>query len=446
MNVEAMHGLAVIIIPIIVIGLLKRSTITAAVATVFYLFVAFYLLNRIDEAVSFWISGAYTGSLISMVVLASIYFYNVYKYLGYERRIAGLLKEKREVQLSLATFFAGFIEGVSGFGIPVAVVAPLLYAMGVPAVVAVSSVMVGHTWAVPFASMGVPTAVLATLTETDVFELSTLTGIYMSFSLAVVVVVISRLLKTPVIRTIIYALMSFLVYPIAIALGPITGSVAGITLFTISTIEALGFSDTLKVLSELKPYLFLTIVLMTASFLGFRGLEVASFLIALSGVIVQLVSKRIGKEPVVNAVRMAWKPFLAITLFASAAEMAGKGGFMYSLAQVIASSVGIYYFYAVPLIGALGAYFTGSNTTSNIVFAKLQEGYAEFIGVNKPQLLALQNTGGGIGSMSSPSKIAVGASTTEGEEIESDVFRTVVKILPFVLLPQVIIAMLIPLR
>lgn len=443
MSVEAIHGLAVIIIPVIVIGLLKKSAITAAVATVLYLFTAFFFLNRLIDAVSFWVSGAYTGFLISMVVLSSIYFYNVYRYLGYEERIASLLAEKLEVQLSLATFFAGFIEGVSGFGIPVAVVAPLLYAMGVPATVAVASVMVGHTWAVPFASMGVPTAVLSTLTDTDVFVLSSLTGVYMSFSLAVAVIAISRLLNTPVIRAIIYALMSFLVYPIAIALGPITGSVAGITLFTITTIEALGFPDTLKVLSELKPYLFLTAVLMTASFIGFRGLETASLLIALSGFFVQTFSRQVTIEPVKNAVRMAWKPFLAITLFASAAEMAGKGGFMHSLAQVIASTLGIYYFYMVPLIGALGSYFTGSNTTSNIVFAKLQESYARLIGADKLQLLALQNTGGGIGSMSSPSKIAVGASTTEGDEIEPTVFRTVIKILLFVLLPQVIIAFLI---
>lgn len=410
----------------------------AAAITVGYLFLAFYILGKLNNALLFWLQGAYTGFLISLIVFASIYFYNVYRFLGYETKIAENLRGQKEIQLSLATFFAGFIECVSGFGIPPAVVAPLIYSTGTPAVLAVCGVMIGHTWAVPFASMGVPTAVLARLSEVDTFILSSTTGIYMSFSLAIIVIVVSRILSMPFTAAILYSLLSFLIYPIAVLLGPLTGSVTGIILFAISLFKTFGIRKSLNILSKLKPYLLLTTILMTSSLFGLRGLKVSAFLIALTGIFVQFSSRNKSIVPFRNAIKIAWKPSLAIILFASAAEMAGKGGFMYSLARMVSLILGKYYLFAVPVVGAVGAYFTGSNTTSNIVFAKLQESYANLIGYDEISLLALQNTGGGIGSMTSPSKIAVGSSTIGENNIESEVLRKVIKMLPVVILPQIL--------
>lgn len=158
----------------------------------------------------------------------------------------------------------------------------------------------------------------------------------------------------------------------------------------------------------------------------------------MTGIFVQFSSRNKSIVPFRNAIKIAWKPSLAIILFASAAEMAGKGGFMYSLARMVSLILGKYYLFAVPVVGAVGAYFTGSNTTSNIVFAKLQESYANLIGYDEISLLALQNTGGGIGSMTSPSKIAVGSSTIGENNIESEVLRKVIKMLPVVILPQIL--------
>jgi len=50
--------------------------------------------------------------------------------------------------------FSGFMQGVAGFGVPVAVVAPLLVLMGFRPVKAAAIVLVGHAWAVTFGSMG----------------------------------------------------------------------------------------------------------------------------------------------------------------------------------------------------------------------------------------------------------------------------------------------------
>ncbi len=45
-----------------------------------------------------------------------------------------------------------FFEGIAGFGIPVAIVAPMLVGIGVAPATAVAAVAVGHAWAYPSAT------------------------------------------------------------------------------------------------------------------------------------------------------------------------------------------------------------------------------------------------------------------------------------------------------
>ena len=64
-----------------------------------------------------------------------------------------------------------------------------------------------------------------------------------------------------------------------------------------------------------------------------------------------------------------------------------------------------------PYIGMLGAFMTGSNTNSNVVFAPLQKQAAELLLISVPIILAAQTTGGALGSMLAPAKLIVGCST-----------------------------------
>lgn len=52
-----------------------------------------------------------------------------------------------------------------------------------------------------------------------------------------------------------------------------------------------------------------------------------------------------------------------------------------------------------PLIGVLGAFFSGSNTVSNILFSPLQYEAASMLGLKSQVILALQNFGGAAGHM-----------------------------------------------
>ena len=67
------------------------------------------------------------------------------------------ISEDRRVQVVLVAFFlATFIEGAAGFGTPAAVVAPLLLALGFPALAAVVVALVGHVIAVTYGAVGTP--------------------------------------------------------------------------------------------------------------------------------------------------------------------------------------------------------------------------------------------------------------------------------------------------
>ena len=55
----------------------------------------------------------------------------------------------------LAWAFSALLEGLAGFGLPIAIVSPMLVALGIEPVIAVAAVAVGHAWSVTFGDMGV---------------------------------------------------------------------------------------------------------------------------------------------------------------------------------------------------------------------------------------------------------------------------------------------------
>jgi lactate permease len=86
-------------------------------------------------------------------------------------------------------------------------------------------------------------------------------------------------------------------------------------------------------------------------------------------------------------------------------------GMIYLLAEGISRVFGALYPFFSTWIGLLGAFMTGSNTNSNVVFGVLQKQTAELAGLSTALILAAQTTGGALGSMIAPAKILVGCST-----------------------------------
>ncbi|MFC1969493.1 L-lactate permease [Chloroflexota bacterium] len=95
---------------------------------------------------------------VALILWSALLLYNLMSRLGSVDTIGYCLTKISRSQMGQALLlgwaFSGFIEGVTGFGIPVAIVAPLMLMAGFSPIVAAASVLVGHSWAVTFGSMG----------------------------------------------------------------------------------------------------------------------------------------------------------------------------------------------------------------------------------------------------------------------------------------------------
>jgi lactate permease len=109
------------------------------------------------------------------------------------------------------------------------------------------------------------------------------------------------------------------------------------------------------------------------------------------------------------------KPTIGVyTLVAMALTMEHAG--MTQLLAEVLSRTGLLFPFLSPFIGALGAFMTGSNTNSNVVFGQLQEQTALVLALSLPLILAAQTTGGAIGSLFAPAKVIIGCSTVSGAD------------------------------
>jgi lactate permease len=93
------------------------------------------------------------------------------------------------------------------------------------------------------------------------------------------------------------------------------------------------------------------------------------------------------------------------------------------LAEGLAGLMGAAFPLVAPLIGILGAFATGSNNNSNVLFAPLQNSIAALLAMDPRLLLAAQTAGGALGSMIAPAKLTVGCSTIGLKGSEGDVLR-----------------------
>ncbi len=75
----------------------------------------------------------------------------------------------------------------------------------------------------------------------------------------------------------------------------------------------------------------------------------------------------------------------------------GMASMISTLASDLAQISGAAYPLIAPLLGVLGAFISGSNTVSNILFSSLQYETANMLGISSVLIVALQVLGGGIG-------------------------------------------------
>lgn len=103
--------------------------------------------------------GIWGGIAVMAVVVPAILIFEVTDEAGaFEAFRLGMQKFSPNELLQVLTIgwvFASFLQGVTGFGVPVAIVAPLLVGMGVRPFWAVAIPLVGHAWATTFGTLAV---------------------------------------------------------------------------------------------------------------------------------------------------------------------------------------------------------------------------------------------------------------------------------------------------
>jgi lactate permease len=125
---------------------------------------------------------------ISWIVVSAVFFYNLSVESGdfdVIRRSLSRLTGDRRVQLLLVAFcFGALIEGIAGFGAPVAITASMLAGLGFEPIMAAALALIANTAPVAFGSLGIPVTTLGGLlapmlghdTQTTTAALSAMVG------------------------------------------------------------------------------------------------------------------------------------------------------------------------------------------------------------------------------------------------------------------------------
>ena len=122
-------------------------------------------------------------------------------------------------------------------------------------------------------------------------------------------------------------------------------------------------------------------------------------------------------------------------MVSSAYNDADLPGMLTLIAEKVVHSTGRGYLVIAPVVGCFGTFFAGSCTVSNILFCPIQFNAAGLLDFPEVQMIALQNTGGGIGSMLRLSGIVATCATVNASGKEG-------KIILLNLLPALFLLML----
>ncbi len=391
-----------------------------------------------------------------------------------------LTADKGMQALIIGWIFASFVQGVGGFGVPIAVIAPIMVGLGFAPLSAVVIPSVGHSWAVTFGSLGSSFNAMMAATGLDWPTLASPSALFLGIAGAAVGFMVAhaaggwaavRRLWAPVL--ILGLVMGSAQYLAATSglwnIGAFLGSLAGLLVaFPLArryrgdvnnrepldlrtlgiAISGYGVLIAITLGIQLIPAIktFLGGVTLSLNFpavetaLGYatpagsgRDLPIfrhAGAILLYSSLIGYLLYKRAGwyqggavKRILSGTMKQVMSSSVGIASMVGMAVVMQHAGMTETLARGLAEGVGIAFPAVAPWIGALGAFMTGSNTNSNVVFAALQMRTAELLGYSVALILAAQTSGGALGSVIAPTKIVVGASTGGMAGREGEVLR-----------------------
>ncbi|MEA3327550.1 MAG: L-lactate permease [Chloroflexota bacterium] len=422
------------------------------------------------------------------IIWPALLLFNIAREAGAIRMIGyalpGLTDDKVMQSLLIGWLMASFLQGMGGFGVPVAVVAPLLVGLGFAPIQSVAIASFGHGWAVTFGSLATSFQSLMAVTGLPGEMLAPLTALLLGIACLPSGLLVALIgsgwkgLKHALVPVaLISAVMGVVQYLLATnglwTLGATGASIAGLlvmlgwlhlpigqqeveskpnvvknpedagknlwlSLFAYGLLVVLAF--TVNLIQPVQA--FLSQVSFTLAFpetiteFGWTTTagdgRVINFFIHPGAILLYTcviafvfyrafgyIKKGAISRILKRVVKSGLNSSLGILAMVGVASIMLHSGMTYLLAEGLSVSVSRHFYPAVaPFIGALGAFITGSNNNSNVLFAVLQQNAAALMNLSIPLILAAQTAGGALGSVLAPAKVIVGCSTVglSGEE------------------------------
>ena len=426
---------------------------------------------------------------ICLVIVAALFTYNLTLKTGamdlIKQMLAGVSCDKRVLALLIGWGFGNFMEGMAVFGTAVAIPASMLAGIGLDPMSAVVGCLVVNSTPTAFGSVGVPTVTLGSVTGLDAIPLAgsvALIQCILTFlSPFLMVCICGKGIKAlkGMIPTTLVAALSFTVpwFIAAQVMGPelpdIIGSICSMVCIIIAAkiFNKNPDSEYSIQVSEKKektgialgegvkawsPFILIFILLMITSTLcppihdaiagiksqivvyageggntlGFSWVNTPGIMIFIAAIIGGFVQgAKVGEMVTVllETLKKYWKTILTICSVMATAKIMGYSGMISDIAQLLVVVTGSFYPLFAPLIGAIGAFVTGSGTSTCVLFGGLQSQTAVSLGLNPSWMAAANVMGAGIGKMICPQGIAIGAGAINAVGSESKILSAVFK-------------------
>ncbi len=459
------------------------------------------------------VKGAWSSLGIIIIIWTAILMYNVVRESGAFRVIRSAIQQatpNKLLQILIIGYaFAAFLQGITGFGVPVAICAPLLIEIGVSPFWALAIAPLGEAWGNTFGTLAAAWDALAAqagLTEamplywqSALWTASLLFAMNLASGLLVcwfygkgaalrrglpAVLVLSlvqgggELLMSQVNTTLCCFIPCCLALAASLLLGRLplyntpwelenspamaprraeysaeeTPAGMGILHAFSPYLVMTAFSLVCLLIPSVKRALAGVCVSLNLSAVTVGGKEITEAVTGFSplsltnaGVFLLLAAvfgffyfrkkgwlqAGAGRRILRDSAKKALPSSVSVMVFLVLASIMSGTGQTAALAGGFSSVFGPYYAALAALVGMLGSFITGSNMSSNILFGSFQMTTAGMVGLPQAPVLAAQTVGGSAGSLISPSKIVLGATTAGHPEMVGDIIK---KLLPVALM------------
>lgn len=466
----------------------RSSLITLVVTAVIAVFG--FGMSFHDMSFSFLYGATKAISPILVIILMAIFSYNTLLLTGKMeviKRQFSMISTDRSIQVLLMTWgFGGILEAMAGFGTAVAIPAAILISLGYKPIFSAVVCLIANSVATTFGAIGTPVIVLTNETGLDVNTLAANIVLQLAplmFIIPFIIVYMADSRKEALLKNIILSLIVGAVslgsqYAAALYMGAESPAIIGSLLSIIVIVIAARFvkgekveetadlpkSSVGELLNAWSVYLLiLLLVIVTSPLFPSLRATLSSALVTTihfpvdsisdykiswlthAGVLLfvgTFIGGLIQGASVSGIFKTLWKTvkglkatLITVICLVGFSTVMDYAGMITVIAGGLAAATGSLYPLFAPLVGGIGTFITGSDTSANILFGKMQSTVAGHINVSPEWLAASNSVGATGGKIISPQSIAIATSACSLQGKEGEILK---KSMPWAILYIVI--------